>query len=164
MKKQILAPIDFSDVTDAVITHGAEMARALGATLRLFHVVEVPPDFAGIFSEVGFIGPIPGPELFEDVVEKRKETLKEIELRLSREGIETSSVVIQGTPSVDILGEAERMRADLIIIGSHGHGALHHLLLGSVSEAVLRYAPCPVLVIHSQPDMSKRHPSSSSLK
>jgi len=62
-------------------------------------------------------------------------------------GVDATALMVQGQTAESILKEADRLKAELIVIGSHGHGAVHHLLVGSVSEHVLRKAKCPVLVV-----------------
>ena len=61
--------------------------------------------------------------------------------------------MIQGGVADKLLDEARKLKAGWIILGSHGHGALHHALLGSVSQAIIKHAPCPVVIVPSpKPD------------
>ena len=140
--KTIIAAIDFSDVTDRVVEVASGLARVYGATLYLLHVEPPEPDFVGYE---------PGPQHVRDQVAgeairhfKEEGTLRE---RLRSEGLDVHSRVIQGPAAETILEEAERLSADLIALGSHGHGAVYHLLLGSVGEGVVKQASCPVLVV-----------------
>lgn len=140
--KTILAAIDFSDVTEDLLALARDMALAHGAALHLIHVEAPEPDFVGYD---------PGPQHVRDNVahEAVRHFKEENSLRnqLREQGIDAHSVVLQG-PSVEkVLEEAQRISADLIIVGSHGHGAVYHLLLGSVGEGVLKRATCPVLVV-----------------
>lgn len=140
--KRILVPVDFSAMTDAVTGMGAALAQALGAELFLLHVAQPEPEF--ITYE-------PGPASVRQAVareiseEHRK--LHALDKQLEAKGLRVTSLVIQGYTVEKILQEIERLRIDLVIMGSHGHGALFHLLLGSVSEGVLRKAKCPVLIV-----------------
>ena len=152
LMKQILAAVDFSPVTEAVATHAITMARAHGATVRLVHVAPPEPDFVGYE---------PGPQTVRDHIarglrgEHRK--LQEMERRLAGEGLAVRALLVQGDAAEKILKEAAEMHADLIILGSHGHGKLYELLVGSVAEAVLRRAPCPVLIVpRPRPDARAR--------
>lgn len=138
----ILAPVDFSDVTPQVTKAAAEMARAFGGKVILLHVAEPEPDFVGFE---------PGPQAVRSVVARdfRKEhhqleTLKET---LAASGLETVALQIQGPLSAKILEEADANGAGMIVIGSHGHGSLYNLLVGSVTSGVLKGAKCPVLVV-----------------
>jgi nucleotide-binding universal stress UspA family protein len=140
--KTILVPIDFSPVTAAVVEHAAEMALAFKAALWLLHVAAPDPDFVGYET---------GPQNVRDQVarELRSEhrQLQEHADALRARGIEATGLQVQGATRDTILHEAARLHADLIVLGSRGHGALRRALLGSISEGVLHHATCPVLVI-----------------
>lgn len=123
------------------------MARAFSAELCLLHVAAPDPTFVGYEA---------GPQTVRDAVaeEFREEhrQLHALKEPIEAQGVTVSSLCIQGPTIEKILEEAAARKADLIIVGSHGHGALHHLLVGSVSEGVLRKASCPVLVVPSPRD------------
>ncbi len=143
--KTILTAVDFSDVSDKLITQTRIMAKAFGATVFLVHVEAPNPDF------VGYEG---GPQHVRDeaaiIAGAHHDAIHQLRDNLRADDIEAHGIVIQG-PTVDkILDEASRLPADLIIVGSHGHGALLHLLLGSISEGVVKNAKCPVLVVPSR--------------
>jgi nucleotide-binding universal stress UspA family protein len=140
--KTILAAIDFSDATERVVTAAAELTRALDGELHLLHVVPPDPDFVGYE---------PGPQHVRDqvaqsIAEDRHEIV-ELRDRLKTSGIQAQAQVVQGPTIQKILEEAHRLPADLVVIGTHGHGALYDLVLGGVSDGVLRKSPCPVLVV-----------------
>jgi nucleotide-binding universal stress UspA family protein len=140
--KTILVPVDFSDVTKRVLDASQKMARALGAKLVLLHVSEPEPDFVGFE---------PGPMAVRTTVardfRKEHQKLDELHTQAAVEGLEVLALHIQG-PIVDkVLDQAVEHQADLIVMGSHGHGALYEFLVGSVTSGVLRAAKCPVLVI-----------------
>jgi nucleotide-binding universal stress UspA family protein len=140
--KTILAPIDFSDVTGAVVQSAAGIAKAFQASLYLLHVAPPDPDF---------IGYEPGPQTVRDSVAQkfRKEhhQLQELEADIRSKGLDIHALLVQGATAEKILQEAKRLQAEMIVIGSHGHGALQKLLVGSVAEGILRKAPCPVLIV-----------------
>jgi nucleotide-binding universal stress UspA family protein len=144
--RTILAAIDFSPVSTAVVDLAASLAETFSAKLTLVHVAAPDP---------AFIGYEPGPQTVRDARahELRAEhgDLQEIAKGLRNREIAAHALMIQG-PSVEkILSEATQIEADLIVVGSHGHGALHRALLGSVSEGILRGARCPVLVVPAAP-------------
>jgi nucleotide-binding universal stress UspA family protein len=144
--KTILAAIDFSDATDRVVTAAAELTRALDGELHLLHVVPPDPDFVGYE---------PGPQHVRDqvahsIAEDRHEIV-ELRDRLKKSGIQVQALVVQGPTIQKILEEAHRLPADLVVIGTHGHGALYDLVLGGVSDGVVRKSPCPVLVVPRDP-------------
>lgn len=138
----ILVPIDFSDVTPVVVQHATELAKAFGGRLILLHVSEPEPDFVGFD---------PGPQSVRVSVAKDFRTehhrLDEFKHTLAASGLEAVALHIQGPLAEKILSEARQQSAGLIVMGSHGHGALYHLLVGSVASSVLKHAPCPVLIV-----------------
>jgi nucleotide-binding universal stress UspA family protein len=147
--KTILVPIDFSDVTTRVIETARIMASALGGKLVLLHVSEPEPDFVGFE---------PGPMAVRTTVvrdfRKERQRLEELRSQVSTAGLDVLALHIQG-PLVDkVLDQAEEHHADLIVMGSHGHGALYEFLVGSVTNGVLRSAKCPVMVVPAHVEAS----------
>lgn len=140
--KKILVPVDFSNVTPRVVDAAADLSRALSAELVLLHVAQPEPEF---------IGYEPGPTSVRQAaarhMKEEHRQLHEIDHRLEAQGLKVTSLVVQGYVVEKILKETERVGADLVVMGSHGHGALRHLLVGSVAEGVLRKSPCPVLIV-----------------
>lgn len=138
----ILAAIDFSDISAEVVARAEEVAAAFGAKLRLLHVAPSHPDFVGY--EVG-------PETVRDGLaqELRQEhaQLQDIAKPLLERRINVTPLVVQGPTVETIIKEALKHEIDLIVIASHGHGAIYRAILGSVSEGVVHQSPCPVLVI-----------------
>ncbi len=142
MAKSILVPIDFSDVTEAVLARAAELGRALGARLRLLHVAAPEPDFVGFEVGPDSVRHSVAKELRED-----HRALQAHQDALRAQGLDATALLVPGSGAEKILEEAEQLGADMIVIGSHGHGALHALLVGSVCKGVLHGASCPVLVV-----------------
>lgn len=140
--QNILAAIDFSEVTPATIAQAETMARAFGCKLWLIHAVAPEPDFVGFGT-----GP---PSVREDTANayrKEHHQLQEWAETLRQKGIEATGLTIQGATVDTILAEVKKLKADLVIVGSHGHGRLFQAIVGSVSEGILRKADCPVLVV-----------------
>jgi nucleotide-binding universal stress UspA family protein len=140
--KTLLVPVDFSDVTPDLLATAAKMVKALAARVVLVHVVAPEPEF---------IGYEPGPQsvrnsVARDMVQERR-ALHDAEAELVAKGVEVTALTLQGYPVEKIVAEAERQSADMLIMGSHGHGALYQLLVGSVTEGVMRRVNCPVLVV-----------------
>lgn len=140
--KNILVPVDFSPVTASVIALAAQLAQAFGSAVWLLHVAAPDPDFGGYGM---------GPNSVRDRValELRDvhRQLQDHSQALRGRGIDATALQVQGSIPETILQEAKRLGADLIVLGSHGHGALHRALLGSVSEGVLHHASCPVVIL-----------------
>lgn len=138
----ILVPIDFSHAAQAVLDQAKQLAKAQGAKVILLHVE--PP-------EPGFIGYEPGPQHVRDIVAQEAKDnhhrLHETRDALAADGVEADVLLIQGPTVEKVLEECDRLNADMIVMGSHGHGALFDLLIGSVSEGVIRGAKVPVVIV-----------------
>jgi len=138
----VLAALDFSHATNSVLDAARNLAKRLGARAVLLHVEAPEPEFVG-YS--------PGPQTVRDRVAQDirsdHDRLRGAQHVFEDEGVETDTLLVQG-PAVDtIIEEAKRVDADYIVLGSHGHGALYELVMGSVTDGVLRHAPCPVVVV-----------------
>jgi nucleotide-binding universal stress UspA family protein len=140
--RRILAAVDFSEVSDAVVSHATSLAQAFSARLMLLHVAAPDPEFVGLEA---------GPQTVRDARanELRREH-RELQRRardLRDRGFNAEAFLVQG-PTVDtILERAEHLDADLLVLGSHGHGAAYRALLGSISGGVLHRATVPVLIV-----------------
>ncbi len=139
---RILLAVDFSDFTPVLLAHTGRVASALHAEVYVVHVEEPDPEFVGF--EVG-------PQTRRDDVarhmRKHHRDIQALADELTANGVLATALLVQGPTVEKILSEAERLRADLIVMGTQGHGRLHRLLLGSVGEGVLAQARCPVLVV-----------------
>ena len=142
--KTILAPVDFSDVTRTVVESATGIAKAFQASLYLLHVAPPDPDFVGYE---------PGPQSVRDTVagkiRREHHELQELESGVKSKGVDVHALLVQGPTTDKILQEAKRLHVEMIVIGSHGHGALQKLLMGSVAAGILRKVPCPVLIVPS---------------
>ncbi|HWB58730.1 MAG TPA: universal stress protein [Chthoniobacteraceae bacterium] len=140
----ILVPIDFSDVTPNVLDTARTLALAFKSRIVLLHIAEPEPDFVGFE---------PGPVSVRSSVAKEFHTqhkqLDETKHALAAAGLDVTALHIQGATVEKILHEATQQNAGMIVLGSHGHGALYKLLTGSVAAGVLKSAKCPVLVVPS---------------
>jgi nucleotide-binding universal stress UspA family protein len=141
----LLVPVDFSDVTASVLDAAQTLALAFKSRVVLLHLVEPEPDFVGFEA---------GPATVRSSVAKefREEHkhLEEAKQQLEKAGVNVCALQIQGPTVAKILDEAGRQNADMILIGSHGHGALYHLFAGDVAAGILKDAKCPVLVVPSR--------------
>ena len=153
MSRNILVPIDFSDVTELVLSEACRLARALDAKLWLVHVATVEPTVVG--CEVGVIYVR---DEVADGLRSQHRKLRQYEVALRDEGLDATAMLVQGKPTQKILEQADRLDADMIVLGSHGHGAMFHLLAGSVCESLMRKASCPVVVVPSRMAAKGRAP------
>ena len=138
----LLVALDFSHATKPVLETAEKMAAALGGKVCLLHVE--PPDPA-------FVGYEAGPQPVRDAIAQEARTdharLHEARDALQAKGLDADALLIQGPTVEKILDEAGRLEPDWIVMGSHGHGALFHLVVGSISEGVIKGAACPVVVV-----------------
>jgi nucleotide-binding universal stress UspA family protein len=138
----LLVPVDFSDVTANVLEEAQTLALAFKSRIVLLHISEPEPDFVGFE---------PGPVSVRSSVAKEFHTehkhLEEAKQQLVKAGIEVVALHIQGPTIEKIIQESAQQNADIIVLGSHGHGALHNLLTGSVAAGVLKSAKRPVLIV-----------------
>ena len=141
----ILAPVDFSGITDAVIAQTIVLAKALKAEVVLMNVLQPPV----ITSEYG-----PFMENITEIVtvgeKAASKQLARVQDELGAEGIETRTLQFTGAPVPNILKQAEKLDADYIVMGSHGHTAFYDLLVGSTTHGVLLKSPCPVMIVPAQ--------------
>ena len=140
--KTILVPVDFSDTTTPVLAEAQVLAQALGAELVLLKVAEPEPDFVGFE---------PGPQTVRMAVahdfRAEHSRLEDLKAVAEAGGLKATAMHVQG-PIVDkILDQAKERGAVMIVMGSHGHGALYELLVGSITQGVLKGAKCPVVVV-----------------
>ena len=139
---RILVPLDLSDATAPVLAVARRAAKACGSSIVLLHVTEPDPAFVGYAA---------GPEVVREQVaheyREQHRALHSLAEDLRREAIETMPLLIQGQIAKCILNEAERLAADFIIMGTHGHGAMFDLIVGSVGHAVIHDTTIPVLLV-----------------
>lgn len=140
LPRTILVPTDFSKAADHALEYAAVLAQPLDATVHLLHVIGAP--VLGV--------PELGTAYMATMMERLTGTAQaELDARLAayRGRIELGPPHIETGDARDMIDRvAERISADLIVMGSHGRRGLSRMLLGSVAEAVVRSSPCPVLV------------------
>jgi nucleotide-binding universal stress UspA family protein len=139
---KILVGIDFSDSSEVIVEKTEQLAKAFSAAIWLIHVAEPNPEFVGYEA---------GPQSVRDSLSKQfHEEHRQIQIlaeRMRDKGIEATALLVQGSTVETILNETSRLAVDMIIIGSHGRGAVYELLMGSVTKGVIHRAKCPVLVV-----------------
>jgi nucleotide-binding universal stress UspA family protein len=143
---RILVPTDFSASSDAALEYGKMLTQRLGASLHLLHVLE-EPDIAGAWGSEFYVAELP--RMREAAQREAEERLNEIFKGAERGGLQLSTEIVDGRTARMIVDVARRRQIDLIVMGTHGRSGVAHLLLGSVTEKVLRTATCPVLAVRS---------------
>jgi nucleotide-binding universal stress UspA family protein len=151
---RILVPIDFSAASDAALVYAKGLAERFGASLHLVHAFENPFTAAAFASGVYSNAPLAlGEKLLGEVQKRLADRFTADEA--ARFG--GTAVVVTGPPAGSIVEHAKTVGVDLIVMGTHGHHGLTHVLLGSVAERVVRTAPCPVLTLRDTPLRALRH-------
>ena len=148
--QKILAPVDFSDLSKGVLKVAAEIGENRQAEVTVIHVAR-NPDFGAKYGgfSAELVGSISPSRLLEDA---RVELQSNLELLVREIDSEApiEPVVIFGEPAKEILDFSEAGVFDLIVMGTHGRNMVSRFLIGSVSEQVLRRAPCPVFLLRDK--------------
>jgi nucleotide-binding universal stress UspA family protein len=133
---KILFATDFSPTSQEVLAVASALAKSSGAELIIAHC-EIPPAVYGGAEMVAHLG-----ELNDKLAREQLEQVvpPDPSLRVRRE-------LLTGDPAKEIVDLADREKADLIVVGSHGRTGLERLLMGSVAESIVRHAQCPVLTV-----------------
>lgn len=139
--KRVLVPTDFSLCSAAALKYGRALCQAFDAKLHLLHVIQDP--YTQPWAAEAF--PAPLGEMLEQWQEQARQRLAALLPEDDRAGATIATVV--GSPFYEIVRYAAEQQIDLIVVGTHGRGPLSHMLLGSVTEKVVRKAPCPVLTV-----------------
>jgi nucleotide-binding universal stress UspA family protein len=160
--KRILVPIDFSDATTGVIDLARQLVKALDAEIHLVHVRELAaaatPGTLGYglagMPELAPMSGVPVPD-FDPMPqpipesEDQKSKLARWQKEIAQDGIKVTLHEPTGAVADEILDQASAIEADLIVMGTHGHGAMYNLLVGSATKGVLKHATRPVLLVPS---------------
>lgn len=140
---ELLVAVDFSDGTEHVMSTATRLGLAGDSTVHLLHVAAPEPTFVGYDSPGG-------PEDRDrraGELRDEHQALQVLADAMREAGVTVKPLLVKG-PTVDvILREADRLDADLIVVGSHGHGAVHRFLVGSTPDALVRRSDRPVLVV-----------------
>jgi len=138
--KKILCPIDHSDCSKEALKYAVSFAMKDESKLYMLHVIDIRSFSESIDAMT--------PQIPDD------ETIKQLKTKLLdcipeeiRDDMNVEALVVQGIPFVEIIRTARENDIDMIVIGSHGRTGIAHMMLGSVSEKVVRKAPCPVLTV-----------------
>jgi nucleotide-binding universal stress UspA family protein len=150
---RILVPTDFSKFSENALRYASAFAEKFGAELHLLHVVQ---DLSWFIPEAILLAPSVTPPVDQFVTAARS-ALDRVVKDLHLPGVTIHPEVCEGTPFEAIIRFAREKDIDLIVMGTHGHTGLAHMLMGSVAEKVVRKAPCPVLTVR-HPEHEFVHP------
>ncbi len=131
---KILFPTDFSTLSDSALRHATALAKDMGAKLIIVHVEEPPAAYGTGEMYYG----LPDPDL--PALHKMLEAVKP-----SDSAVPYEHRMVTGDPAGEVVALAEQEKVDLIVLGTHGRTGIGRLLMGSVAEAIVRGATCPVI-------------------
>ena len=143
--RSILVPIDFSVHSKNALKYAVPMAEQFGASLHLIYVVE-PTIYP---ADLGF-GQVVLPGVEDELRQKGGEELEVLIEREIGKRVPATSTVRTGNPHQEILAEAKEMNVDMIVVATHGHSGVEHMLFGSTADRIVKRAHCPVLTIRPE--------------
>lgn len=138
---RILLATDFSDTSACAVEHAILLARTFGANLHVLHVLE--SEIPVMMDGVTYLPP----NYFEEMEKMAAERLEEVIPRADRDKLSVTLVMRKGNPFLEVVRYARDQKMDLIVLGTHGRGAISHVLMGSVAEKIVRKASCAVLTV-----------------
>lgn len=141
--KTIVALVDFSDVTARVVKEAEKFGRVLAADVLVVHVLERQP----MVVDLGIASPTIMQEPSEAAVEKDRARLDEICQSLAAAGVTVKAEQWPDGSAERVIEHIGRLMPEMVIVGSHQHGALFRLLVGSLGSDLIKNAPCPILVV-----------------
>jgi len=141
--KTILVPTDFSEASQAALVYAKALAAPFGASIHLVHVME--DLLAHAWAAEVYVASMPN--LRDEIEKEARERLSALLAAEERQQYGVVTALLAGNPFLEIIRYAKAQNVDLIVIGTHGRGAIAHMLLGSVAEKVVRKSPCPVLTV-----------------
>lgn len=139
--RRILVPTDFSEAAEPALDYAVGLARSFGAELVLFHALEPL-----VFGE----GAVAFGSVMDQLEQAAHAQLQRRVARLKARGLKVRGMAGNGSTARLISDTAGKLRIDLIVMGTHGRGALSRMLIGSVAEKVVRTAMCPVLTVRTR--------------
>jgi nucleotide-binding universal stress UspA family protein len=138
----ILVAVDLSPASEKVVEAARGIAELTGARLYVLHVVETEPGLAGIETD---------PELEQAQVARdfprENRGVQALVKKLQDAGLDATTWLVRGPALKTTLKEATRLEAGLVVVGSHGHGAVYDVLIGSYSAGIIRKLKLPILVV-----------------
>jgi len=137
--RKILCPVDFSETSRHAFQYAVLLAQKCAAELTVLHVVEDVPLFTAYAG-------VPETAIRDEVEKSARKELAELVGSIDPGSGQIRTQLVRGTSYKAIVRYAEEHKADLIVMGTHGRSGLEYAFFGSVTERVMRRAPCPVLI------------------
>ena len=155
MYKEILVPLDGSEVSASSLPAARQLAQSLGARVHLLQVSSQTEEFAVLRgAEFGTMGSDYSQQVLDEVMTAQRDRIEryldEVGADLTSDGLTVVKAVEDGQPADKIVDYAEAAGIDLILMSTHGRGGVRRFLVGSVTDKVIRSTHLPVLVIHPE--------------
>lgn len=139
---KLLLAVDLSESSHKVIKSALQLFEKQNFEIYLLHVADPEPELLGLDY-----GPASSRVHMKNKIQKERKKLFEFAEKYKSEAVKITPLSAQGPTAEKIIEETDKLNCDVIIIGSHGRGAVRHILVGSVSEEILRKSGMPVLII-----------------
>jgi nucleotide-binding universal stress UspA family protein len=140
--QNILVPIDFDETSDRALKTATALAANLGASITIFHTVDIPP-----YAYAYFGAALPPPDMLSVLEAAARKSLDQ-KLETVRATVPSAkSILTTGTPWRHIIAAIEKLNVDLVVMGTHARRGVEHVLLGSVTEKIVRASSVPVLTV-----------------
>jgi nucleotide-binding universal stress UspA family protein len=153
---KILCPTDFSEPSYKALKIANDLAKQFSAEMILIHVIS-PTQVFPAASAFPPSAPAAGGAFSKDLASQvESHAMKSLEMTLKEkvsEEVNSKTVLLHGSPAEEIAKYAEKSNVSVIVMGTHGFTGWRHLLLGSVTEKIVRISSCPVLTIPSQEEL-----------
>ncbi len=141
----ILVPTDCSESSVDAAKYAVKFASQFKATLTLLLVTATEP--LAVLNDYGYFSPELHQKLVIESTKRAEEQLNTFWQSIADPQVEAKLVNVKGDPFTEIIHYAKENTMDIIIMGTHGHTGIKHILMGSVAEKVVRYSPYPVLTV-----------------
>lgn len=139
---RILVALDLSEPTELILKEAVQIAKKMSAKVWILHNAEPDPDVLEFRTD-----PQTARDSLAEKFHREHRQIQKIAKRLRKEGLKATALLVHGHTVEVILKEASDLDVDMIVVGSHGRSAVYQLLVGSVSEGLLRKSRCPLLIV-----------------
>lgn len=143
--RTVIAAVDFSDHGEQIIREALVLARAAAGSLHIVHVAAGEPVLAGYDKED--ISSFTRSARAGELTDEHRRVRELAEALTDTTGVDVHPLVVMGPASETLLTAIDELDASHIVLGTHGHGGMHHLMFGSVAQELVRRSPVPVLLV-----------------
>jgi len=139
--RNIIVPTDFSNLSFTAFDYAKDIAKRWGAKIHVVYVLEKQPPFLAMRSL-----DVNEDQVMKSMEEQAKKQLEDAVKKFGKTDLDISPILLKGVDYEELVKYSKKIKADLIVLATHGRTGFIHTLIGSVTEKVVRHAKCPVLV------------------